>query len=233
MGVPEQTQLTENKKADIIITTINNYYGIDCRENTRKRCYCQPRQMAQHLIYWNTKLTNRINGSLFNRDHACVNNSLKAVSNLYDTDKDFKMQYDEIERLILNKISKKDRKHFVLTEISNILAKEETKTLEKIMNDYKFKKLLYYKTPEVDLQENSVTLSVDYLDCTLYAFLNIDTKELTVEYIDNNDETVSETEYQKGLVKEHLYEYYASEKDNVNEGFTQDDYQHFTSLIHG
>ena len=126
----------EHNRADYIVKYINSRYNIDCRLKTRKRTYCQPRQIAQYLIYYYTKLTNEENGSIFNKNHACINNSVKTVKNLYATDSDFKRELNEIENYLLPKIRFKTKyelkKHLLMKTIEEKLTDKNLIDLYKI-----------------------------------------------------------------------------------------------------
>jgi chromosomal replication initiator protein len=64
----------------------------------------QARQVAMYLAKQHTKSPLTVIGSsIGGRNHATVLHSCKAVADMMDTDKQFKAQIDEIERLVLGK----------------------------------------------------------------------------------------------------------------------------------
>ena len=90
---------------DHIIKTVCEYLNLDIeRFNSpeRTRDIAQARQIAMYLAKQHTKapLTS-IGSAIGGRNHATVLHSCKAVSNLIDTDKLFRRQVEEIEKLVL------------------------------------------------------------------------------------------------------------------------------------
>ena len=88
-----------------IIKTVCEYLNLDLdRFNSpeRTRDIAQARQIAMYLAKQHTKapLTS-IGSAIGGRNHATVLHSCKAVSNLIDTDKVFRRQVEEIEKLVL------------------------------------------------------------------------------------------------------------------------------------
>ena len=88
-----------------IIKTVCEYLNLDLdRFNSpeRTRDIAQARQIAMYLAKQHTKapLTS-IGSAIGGRNHATVLHSCKAVSNLIDTDKTFRRQVEEIEKLVL------------------------------------------------------------------------------------------------------------------------------------
>ncbi len=62
----------------------------------------QARQIAMYLAKQHTKAPlTTIGASIGGRNHATVLHSCKAVSNLMETDKNFRRQVEEIERKIM------------------------------------------------------------------------------------------------------------------------------------
>lgn len=90
---------------DHIIKTVCGYLNLDLeRFNSpeRTRDIAQARQIAMYLAKQHTKapLTS-IGSAIGGRNHATVLHSCKAVSNLIETDKVFRRQVEEIEKLVL------------------------------------------------------------------------------------------------------------------------------------
>lgn len=89
-----------------ITSTVCQYFNID-EENfnstKRTREVAQARQIAMYLAKQHTKLPLAAIGSAIGgRNHATVLHSCKAVSNMIDTDKVFRGQIEELEKIIQN-----------------------------------------------------------------------------------------------------------------------------------
>jgi chromosomal replication initiator protein len=90
-----------------IVRTVCEYYNIN--EETfnsakRTRDVAQARQVAMYLAKQHTKSPLTVIGSAIGgRNHATVLHSCKAVTDMIDTDKQFKGQIEEIERIVLGK----------------------------------------------------------------------------------------------------------------------------------
>ena len=70
----------------------------------RTRDVAQARQVAMYLAKQHTKAPLTVIGSsIGGRNHATVLHSCKAVADMMDTDKQFKLQIEEIERIVLGK----------------------------------------------------------------------------------------------------------------------------------
>ena len=68
----------------------------------RTREFAQARQIAMYLSKQHTKAPlTTIGSAIGGRNHATVLHSCKAVSNLMETDKSFRRQVEEIEKLVL------------------------------------------------------------------------------------------------------------------------------------
>ena len=84
------------KLFDIDIDTFNS--------SKRTRDVAQARQVAMYLAKQHTKSPLTVIGSsIGGRNHATVLHSCKAVADMIDTDKQFKAQMEEIEKLVLSK----------------------------------------------------------------------------------------------------------------------------------
>ena len=140
MGVSIKKEI-DNYKAETIVDYINKYFKVDCTIKSRERKYCLPRQIAQYFIYYNTKLTNNENGKLFNKDHACVYNSVKAIKNFYEYDPSFKKMFDKLETKLLLKIKYNSKieakKESLKNNIENYLNNQNLVYLYKLNNKLK------------------------------------------------------------------------------------------------
>lgn len=92
---------------DHIVKVVCDYYGIELdtfNSAKRTRDVAQARQVAMYLAKQHTKSPLTVIGSsIGGRNHATVLHSCKAVADMLDTDKQFKGQIEEIERLVLGK----------------------------------------------------------------------------------------------------------------------------------
>ena len=92
---------------DSIVKIVCDYYGIELdtfNSAKRTRDVAQARQVAMYLAKQHTKSPLTVIGSsIGGRNHATVLHSCKAVADMMDTDKQFKAQIEEIERLVLGK----------------------------------------------------------------------------------------------------------------------------------
>lgn len=90
---------------DHIIETVCRFLNIDAERfnsTERTREIAQARQVAMYLAKQHTKAPlTAIGSAIGGRNHATVLHSCKAVSNLMETDKQFRHQVEEIEKLIL------------------------------------------------------------------------------------------------------------------------------------
>ncbi len=92
---------------DHIVKVVCNYFSIDTdtfNSAKRTRDVAQARQVAMYLAKHHTKAPLTVIGSsIGGRNHATVLHSCKAVADMMDTDKQFKAQIEEIERIVLGK----------------------------------------------------------------------------------------------------------------------------------
>lgn len=92
---------------DSIVKVVCDYYGIELdtfNSAKRTRDVAQARQVAMYLAKQHTKSPLTVIGSAIGgRNHATVLHSCKAVTDMIDTDKQFKGQIEEIERIVLGK----------------------------------------------------------------------------------------------------------------------------------
>ena len=89
---------------DDIIKKVSDYYGVEVgaiNTRSRKREVVQVRQVAMFLAKKYLDMsTSKIGQYVGNRDHATVLHACKAVANLADTDKQFRMELNEIDLLL-------------------------------------------------------------------------------------------------------------------------------------
>ena len=90
-----------------IVKTVCDYYNIELdtfNSAKRTRDVAQARQVAMYLSKQHTKSPLTVIGSsIGGRNHATVLHSCKAVADMMDTDKQFKMQIEDIEKIVLGK----------------------------------------------------------------------------------------------------------------------------------
>ena len=98
-----QKEISVNRITEIVC----EYYEIDEKDfssTKRTRDVAQARQVAMFLAKQHTKAPLTVIGSsIGGRNHATVLHSCKAVADMMDTDKAFKAQIEEIEKIVLNK----------------------------------------------------------------------------------------------------------------------------------
>lgn len=100
-------QLTQKEiTIDHIIDVVCAHQNIDrtrLNSTERTRDVAQSRQIAMYLAKQHTKAPlTAIGSAIGGRNHATVLHSCKAISNLIETDKNFRRQVEEIERLVLS-----------------------------------------------------------------------------------------------------------------------------------
>jgi chromosomal replication initiator protein len=82
-----------------------NYFGITIENmlsKTHKRESVYPRYICMYFASKYTKLSSTVIGDHFGKDHATCLHGVKTVNNLMETDKRFKLQIDEIEKILKN-----------------------------------------------------------------------------------------------------------------------------------
>ncbi|WP_372472733.1 chromosomal replication initiator protein DnaA [Capnocytophaga sp. ARDL2] len=87
---------------DVILKVISDFYNLSIDNlcsKTRTRNIVQARQMAMYFAkqYTNLSLAN-IGSQIGKKDHATVLHALKTVENLLETDKEFKKQYETLDK---------------------------------------------------------------------------------------------------------------------------------------
>ena len=95
-----QKEISVNRITEIVC----EYFNIDLQDfNSQKRTreVAQARHVAMYLAKQHTKLPlASIGAAIGGRNHATVLHSCKSVTNFIETDKAFKAQIDEVEKLI-------------------------------------------------------------------------------------------------------------------------------------
>ena len=85
-----------------IIKHVGKFYGLEVNwhfNKTQKREYVQARQQAIVFIK-SLGFSNYKTGLFFKKDHATVNHSRKMVSNLFETNKEYRMEFETLCRLL-------------------------------------------------------------------------------------------------------------------------------------
>lgn len=101
--------LTNDEKAQIIISTISEYGNVNMDMLAgvwRKREVCELRHIAMELIRKNTGLSLVNIGVKFGgRDHSSILHAVTKVGDLFDTDKQFREKYLQIQYLLSSKLN--------------------------------------------------------------------------------------------------------------------------------
>ena len=114
----KRTSIICREKTRKIIVAVNDFYGVNCLEFTRKRNVVIPRQIAMYYAYNETSLGSTSVGLLFNKDHATVLHSINMVKSMMQFDPQFKRDRKDLEHEIfkVNFKTKEDLKLFQLKE---------------------------------------------------------------------------------------------------------------------
>jgi hypothetical protein len=134
-----------------IISIVNDFYGINCLEPSKKREIVAPRQVA---IYYSHKLTNLTLSSvglMFNKDHATVLHSIDIVEGRMRFDKEFKKQRPELEELIFG-VNFKTNDEFILFTAKEDLNELINKMSLKQCNE--LKDIIIGANEEIETVEN-------------------------------------------------------------------------------
>ena len=118
-GIPVMSR----EKCLKIISIVNEFYGVNCLQATRKRLIVDPRQIAIYYSYELTNLSTTSVGLIFNKTHATVLSSINVVEGRMLFDKKFKKQRPKLEELIF-RVNFKTEYEFLLFK-----AKEEINLL--------------------------------------------------------------------------------------------------------
>jgi chromosomal replication initiator protein len=91
---------------DDIIKTVSSYYGVEVsaiNTRSRKREVVLVRQVAMYLAKKHLDMsTSKIGKYIGDRDHATVLHACKTISNLAETDKQFRTELEEIDNSLLS-----------------------------------------------------------------------------------------------------------------------------------
>ncbi len=90
-----------NYTIEEIIVIVAGYFKLQAKVlkmKTRKREVVTARQLAMYFAKKYTKKSLSEIGAAFNKDHSTVVHAIKTVKNLYETDKEFRIFLDDIER---------------------------------------------------------------------------------------------------------------------------------------
>lgn len=88
-------------EATKIIEVVNDVFGTDCREKTRRKRVVYARHCVCYLLRQYTRMTlEEIAESVGNCDHSTVVNSIKVFHNLNDTDPEYTSKVAEIENIL-------------------------------------------------------------------------------------------------------------------------------------
>ena len=233
------------EKAKEIINYINDYFGVNCLELTRKKTIVLPRQMAMYYIYKNIDLSLNAIGQLFpsnfknqtHKDHATVIHAKKTIENLIEVDKEIQMFDNDLRKTckLISKLDEKElKKHLLIKELNNIFEKQSLESLINLKNNYKMKdnelkKLMWLQEPRTYEDRKCVYLDCEGKNYNLRAFLDVSGDKFELEIINENSEKIILTESQQDLVYNYLLEKYKSSLDNSN-AFTFQDFEHFNNL---
>ncbi len=86
-----------------IIKTICDIMGVPpacILEDSRKKEFVEPRHLCIYFTYQYIRSSPTVVSRWFNRDHSIVYTALENVNNFKETEKRYKRQFDEIERII-------------------------------------------------------------------------------------------------------------------------------------
>ncbi len=84
----------------VIINTVNNYFGVDIFEKTRREEVVLPRQIAQTLLHTFSPTTFKSIAKLFHSDHATVMASKRKIWNMCRIYPDVRQKVIELETMI-------------------------------------------------------------------------------------------------------------------------------------
>ena len=96
------SQLAEkiNKIGEVNIrnikTQVDSFYGVNSFDDNRKREVVQARQVTWWLAKKLTRLSLAAMGEPFGKDHATVLHGIKTVNNLAETNKNFKIELNQL-----------------------------------------------------------------------------------------------------------------------------------------
>lgn len=88
-------------EATKIIDVVNDVFGTDCREKTRRKRVVYARHCVCYFLRHYTRMTlEEIAESVGNCDHSTVVNSIKVFHNLNETDPDYTSKVNIIENIL-------------------------------------------------------------------------------------------------------------------------------------
>lgn len=93
----------ENSLVEFVKQVVGKYYDVDPKLleiKTRKREVVLARQVCMYLIVKNSKISLKMIGNYFNKDHATVIHSNTVIKNYLDWDKDLRTQVEELQNVI-------------------------------------------------------------------------------------------------------------------------------------
>lgn len=132
----KEDKLSDIKEVNNIVKIVCFYFQVDLsglteNKQCRKQEYVKTRQLLHFFLRYCTKLNLVDIGKLIgDKDHATVLHSCKIVSNLYDTDKDYKHDFDYIANLIKLYVQNMQRGRMYSTSILKpILPKSRMEAL--------------------------------------------------------------------------------------------------------
>lgn len=124
-----------------IISTVNEFYEVDCLQNSRITSIVEPRQIATYYTYKLTNLSTTSVGLLFNKTHATVLSSISVIEGRILFDKEFKKQIPKLEELIF-RINFKTEDEFLLfkakkeiNELMNKMSLDQCNELIEVINN--------------------------------------------------------------------------------------------------
>ena len=115
--------IISREKCRKIISIVNEFYGVNCLDLSKKRVVVEPRQVAMYYCYKRTNLSSTSVGLMFNKDHATVLHSINIIEGRMLYDKKFKEQRPKLDELVFG-VNFKTEAEFLLFK-----AKEEINLL--------------------------------------------------------------------------------------------------------
>lgn len=118
-----------NTKYRRVIKIICDYFYIDQKDfyknfKSRKRKYVKIRQIVSYFLKEYTALSLQDIGDIFDKDHATAIDSIKKVKNYIDTDKQFKVDIEALDKKINPYFSNKVisvKRRFKIDEIFKLI----------------------------------------------------------------------------------------------------------------
>ena len=131
----------------VIKKTVAEYFKLDVFDlelDTRRRDICTARQISFYFAKKYTKYSlAKIGLNIANRDHATVLNAIKVVNNLLDTDKVFKKQMHDLDKIINNRIERLNGFcSEMLRELLGIIQQSEYSVRKELLRQILYKNIL-------------------------------------------------------------------------------------------